>query len=78
MDLGPRVWGENERGSSGRSRAGHEEGEGKGEKKRESDLNAVGPKNHQLGLDRSDRSPIPVRPVRARLTKRLLTYGFPI
>ena len=72
MDLGPRVWGENERGSSGRSRAGHEEGEGKGEKKRESDLNAVGPKNHQLGLD---RSPIPVR---ARLTKRLLTYGFPI
>ena len=23
----------------------------------------MGPKNHQLGLDRSDRSPIPVRPV---------------
>ena len=34
-DLGSRVWGENERGSSGRSRAGHGEGEGKGGEKRE-------------------------------------------
>ena len=43
-DLGSRVWGENERGSSGRSRAGHGEGEGKGGEKRESDLNTMGPK----------------------------------
>ena len=42
MDLGPRVWGENERGGSGSRRAGHGEGEGKGGEKRESDLNVVG------------------------------------
>ena len=28
-----------------------------------------GAQNHQLGLDRSDRSPIPVRPVRAELVQ---------
>ena len=48
-DLGSRVWGENERGSSGRSRAGHGEGEGKGGEKRESDLNVVGPKTTSSG-----------------------------
>ena len=36
---------------------------------RERDLNAVGPKTYQVGLDRSDRSPIPVRPVRAELAQ---------
>ena len=65
----------------GGARAGAELGTGRvrervGRRERESDLNAVGPKNLQLGLDRSDRSPILVKPVRARLTKRLLTYGF--
>ena len=63
--------------SSGMSRAGHGEvREWLGERE-ESDLNAVGPKNRQLGLDRSDRSPIPVRPVRARLTGNVLVCALP-
>ena len=40
----------------------------------ESGLNAVGPKNRQLGLD---RSPIPVRLVRARLTGNVLVCALP-
>jgi len=52
LGFGVRMRGE----SSGMSRAGHGEvREWLGERE-ESDLNAVGPKNRQLGLDRSDRS----------------------
>ena len=44
MDLGPRVWGENERGELGHEPSWAREGEGEGGEKRERDLNAVGPK----------------------------------
>ena len=63
MDLGPRVWGENEGESSGMSRAGHGKGEGEGGERRQSDLNAVRPKTTSSGQTgqtgrpyRSDRS----------------------
>ena len=63
MDLGPRVWGENERGELGHEPSWAREGEGEGGEKRESDLNAVGPKTTSSGQTgqtgrpyRSDRS----------------------
>ena len=44
------------------------EGEGEGGEKREC-FKCCGAQNNQLGSDRSDRSPIPVRPVRAELAQ---------
>ena len=63
----------NERGRAGaRSELG--EGEGVVGEIEESGLNAVGPQNRQLGLD---CSPLPVRPVWARLTGNVLVCALP-
>ena len=74
LGFGVRMRGE----SSGMSRAGHGEvREWLGERD-ESDLNDVGPKNDLLRLDRSDRLPVPVRPVRPRLTGDVLVLCFAV
>jgi len=77
MDLGPRVWGENEGESSGMSRAGHGKGEGEGGERRQSDLNAVRPKTTSSGQTgqtgrpyRSDRSGLNW----PRLTETILVF----
>jgi len=63
-DLGGRVWGG---GSSGGRELGAEDmGSGVGVRER---FKCCGAQPDQLGLDRSDRSPIPVRPVRAELAQ---------
>ena len=75
--LGSRVWGENERGELGHEPSWARGGEGVvGREREESDLNDVGPKNDLLRLDRSDRLPVPVRPVRPRLTGGVLVLCF--